>query len=123
MYSIHPQEYVYMGRKIQARRKDLGLTQEQLAEKLGCSITHLSRIEGGSKPGLDALLRMSRVLGYSLDMLLGVYPPENPVMQEITSLLLSRSTHEQYLALQHLENFFELIDQLEDKPVEYWRPV
>lgn len=121
MYNIEPQELIYMGRKIQARRKEMGLTQEQLAEKIGCSITHLCRIEGGSKPGLDALLRLSRVLGYSLDELLGIYPPDNPVLQETLNCILSRPVREQYLALQTIEQLFLTIDRLWD-PEENFVP-
>lgn len=119
MYTIPTQELIYMGRKIQVRRKELGLTQEQLAEKIGCSLTHLCRIEGGFKPGLDALLRLCRVLGYSLDELLGIYPPDNPVMQEIFSCILSRPLREQYLALKALEQLFSIIDRLRDPKEDF----
>ena len=119
MYSIPPLELVCMGRKIQVRRKELGLTQEQLSEKIVCSLTHLCRIEGGFKPGLDALLRLCRVLGYSLDELLGICPPDNPVMQEISNRVLSRPLREQHLALQTLEQLFSVIDRLKDPDEDF----
>ena len=119
MDTINAQELVYMGRKIQIRRKSMGLTQEQLAEKIGCSLTHLCRIEGGFKPGLDALIRLCRVLGFSLDELLGIYPPDNPVLQEILSCVSSRPDREQYLALRTLQELFSVIDKLRDPDEDF----
>lgn len=47
---------VRLGQKIRARRKELGMTQEQLAEKLGIGHQALSRIEQGHMaPKMDRL--------------------------------------------------------------------
>ncbi len=46
-----------MGRRIKIRRKELGLTQEKLAENLGVSPNHLSGVETGTQnPTPDYLL-------------------------------------------------------------------
>ncbi len=114
MYNIPSIELKYLGRKIQTRRKALGLTQEQLAEKLNCSLTHLCRIEGGCKPGMDALLRICRVLGCSLDELLGLYPPDNQVIQRIISRVQTRPEREQRIALLLIDYLFMALDRLND---------
>ncbi|MCI8633195.1 MAG: helix-turn-helix transcriptional regulator [Lachnospiraceae bacterium] len=101
-----------MGRRIQIRRKELGLTQEQLAEKVDCSLTHLSRIEGGSRPSLESLIRISTLLGYSLDDLTGLYPAKNPYLKELCDLFLQHSTEEQQMALHAMRHFFHLLDQI-----------
>lgn len=47
---------VELGKKIRARRKELGMTQEELAEKLGVGHQALSRIEQGRMaPKMDRL--------------------------------------------------------------------
>lgn len=48
-------------------RMDHGLTQEQLAERVGTSATHISRIESGRhKTSLSTLLRIAHALGLKL---------------------------------------------------------
>lgn len=41
-------DYYMIGQKIRKFRKGCGLSQEQLAEKVGISTTHLSHIETGN---------------------------------------------------------------------------
>ena len=48
-------------------RMDHGLTQEQLAERVGTSATHISRIESGRhKTSLSTLLRIAHALDLKL---------------------------------------------------------
>lgn len=109
----HPYDYIRLGKRIQARRKEIGLTQEELSEKIGCSLTHLSRLETGSPPGLDMLIRLSYLLGYSLDEMLGLYPSTNPFVHEICDLFLVHSEDEQNFALWLMQFFFYVMDQKE----------
>jgi transcriptional regulator with XRE-family HTH domain len=56
-----------LGARIRELRKRRGLTQEQLAEKLGVDQKHMSKIElGKSYPSLDRLILISESLGVSL---------------------------------------------------------
>ena len=69
------------GQKIQALRKQRGLTQEQLAQRLGVSRQAVSRWElDESLPETANLLPLGEVLGVSLDILLD--PLEGPVPKE-----------------------------------------
>ncbi len=107
-------DYIRLGKRIQARRKEIGLTQEELSEKIDCSLTHLSRLESGSPPGLDTLIRLSYLLGYSLDEMVGLYPSPSPIVHEICDLFLVHTEEEQKHALLLLQYFFYVMDQKEE---------
>jgi transcriptional regulator with XRE-family HTH domain len=52
-----------LGLAIRARRKQLGLTQAQIAESSGIERSHITRIEGGRwVPRLDTLGRLAKAL-------------------------------------------------------------
>ncbi len=54
--------------RLQARRKEIGLTQEELAEKLEISVTTIRSIETGIKfPSFPLLIRLAHTL--KLDLL------------------------------------------------------
>ena len=60
-----------MGRRMYAQRKQLGLTQEQVAELADISPQLLSNAENGTQViGSDKLYRISLALGVSADYLL-----------------------------------------------------
>ena len=107
-------DYIRLGKRIQARRKEIGLTQEELSEKIDCSLTHLSRLESGSPPGLDTLIRLSYLLGYSLDEMVGLYPSPSPIVHEICDLFLVHTEEEQKHALLMLQYFFFVLDKKEE---------
>ena len=51
------------GRKIQKLRKSIGYTQEELAEKLNISRTHMGHIEQGRKsPSIKLMDKLARAL-------------------------------------------------------------
>ena len=60
-----------IGPRIQQRRKQKHWTQKDLAQRIGASYKHLSRIENGTKfPSLEMLICLSRELDVSLDYLI-----------------------------------------------------
>jgi transcriptional regulator with XRE-family HTH domain len=60
-----------LGEKIKKRRKQLGLSQGELADRVGVNATHLSRLEGGKyQPSVEVLKRAAGVLEVSTDYLL-----------------------------------------------------
>ena len=60
--------YEQLREELRFRRKELHLTQEQLAEALSTSTTHISRVERGQAvPGRDLLIRWCLTLHVSLD--------------------------------------------------------
>ena len=65
-----------LGQRIQALRKQHGLSQEGLGERLGVSRQAISRWEmDGAVPEVDKLIAMARLFGVSLNQLLGVEEP------------------------------------------------
>ena len=55
--------YRNLGQNIKNRRKELGLTQQQLADKMNMSLNFVGKIEVAfSKPSLDTLIQLADVL-------------------------------------------------------------
>ena len=51
-----PLDYAAIGGRLQARRKELGITQEDAAERAGITVVYLSKIENGRVyPTLETL--------------------------------------------------------------------
>ena len=62
-----------LGQRIQKLRKGAGLTQEQLAERMGVTRQAVSKWESdGGVPELDTLIAMSRLFHVTIGQLLGV---------------------------------------------------
>ena len=60
-----------MGDRIKTARKNRGLTQEALAEKVDVTLYYMGEIERGTKtPSLDLFIRLVEVLDVSADYLL-----------------------------------------------------
>lgn len=57
-----------LGRVLRQRRIELGLTQEEVSEALGCSRTTISNVEGGSLGQAATFIEIAGSLG--LDVLL-----------------------------------------------------
>ena len=64
-------DYKELGLRIKQIRQESGLTQERLAELVGCNTSHISNIENShTKVSLNVLLAISNVLDTSIDYLL-----------------------------------------------------
>lgn len=64
-------DYYEIGQRVRRYRKILGLSQEQLAEKVGISVTHMSHIEtGNTKLSLPIFVSLAEHLGVQADDLL-----------------------------------------------------
>lgn len=74
-------EQTTMGKRIMTLRKEKGLTQEQLAERLNVSPQAVSKWENDvSCPDISIIPQLAEVLGISTDELLGVKPVEPHVV-------------------------------------------
>ena len=59
--------YANLGKNIKARRKKLGLTQQELADKMNISLNFMGKIEVAfSKPSLDTLIEFAKILKTSV---------------------------------------------------------
>lgn len=64
-------DYFKIGQRIRKYRKAHGLSQEQLAERVGISVTHMSHIEtGNTKLSLPVLVELAQTLEVQTDDLL-----------------------------------------------------
>lgn len=64
-------DYYKIGQKIRKYRKLKGLSQEELAEKIGISVTHMSHIEtANTKLSLQVLVDISLAIDVRMDDLL-----------------------------------------------------
>lgn len=74
-----------LGENIRKSRKDINLTLEQLAEKIGSSSGTISHIENGTrKPSLDMLNKISEALGKPvIELMNGDTPAENAYLDEV----------------------------------------
>ncbi|EQF26820.1 helix-turn-helix transcriptional regulator [Clostridioides difficile] len=80
----------FLGTRIRERRKELGLTIEQLSEKIDIGYNHLSNIERGRKiPSLSTFLELINALDISADIILkdSVEHVKPNVLNEITNKL------------------------------------
>ena len=63
--------YEELGKKIKNLRIEKGLTQENLADYVGCNTSHISNIENSyTKLSLNVLLAIANALNVSIDYLL-----------------------------------------------------
>ncbi len=59
-------------KRIYETRKDLGLTQQELSDKLGINQSAIAKWEAGElEPSLSMLLKISEICNVSIDYLLG----------------------------------------------------
>ena len=82
-------DYTGLGRRIRARRKSLGMTQERLAELAGLSDTYVGHIERATRiPSLDTLLCICYALEISPNELMCDSLPEGHFSSADTPLKL-----------------------------------
>lgn len=94
--------YFEIGQRIRRFRKAYNLSQEQLAEKIGISVTHMSHIEtGNTKLSLPVFVKIANVLSVQTDELLYDMPPVNKTVmkQELTEILDSCSQRDLYIMI------------------------
>lgn len=98
-----------MGQRITARRKALGMTQEELAEKLDVSSQMISNLELEKKAiRPENLAKVCRVLGLSADFILTGSTPSTQ-LDALTEKLIS-------LGQQELDLIDQLVDYMNHQP-------
>ncbi|MDD3794786.1 MAG: helix-turn-helix transcriptional regulator [Lachnospiraceae bacterium] len=82
-----------IGKRLSKARKAKNITQEQLSELTGMSVSEISRIETGrNSTTIDTLLKFCEELDVGLDYLLFDYFPtdsdiQNPTVKQIVALI------------------------------------
>ena len=106
-----------LGANILKYRKKSGLSQEQLAEKVGVSLEYISEIERGLKmPSRQLFLKLIEILGASADYLLmgvastSIFDEENHIARKLEKL-----TPKQRIVIEAIiDTYIEYLD--------YWEP-
>jgi transcriptional regulator with XRE-family HTH domain len=75
-----------LGGRIKEKRKELGLSQEELVEALGIKQCTLSKYENGSAIPSDTIVEMARVLHTTPDYLLLGKEDKNSFLSEIINI-------------------------------------
>ena len=90
-------DYFAIGQRIRHFRKAQNLSQEQLAEKIGISVTHMSHIEtGNTKLSLPVLVDLAKVLQVRTDdLLLPQAQSDKPITISEIAQVLDSSTPSQ----------------------------
>lgn len=88
--------YYQIGQRIRKYRRANNLSQEQLAERVNISVTHMSHIEtGNTKLSLPVLVDISKVLDVRTDDLIFELPSVKDVShREIDEILTNCSSEE-----------------------------
>ena len=61
-------DYIAFGQRITKRRTELQLSQKEIADKLDCNASYLSKVEHGkAKPTLDFVILLANVLDVGLN--------------------------------------------------------
>lgn len=93
-----------MGMRVSARRKELHLTQEQVAERMDVSLQMISNLELGKKAiRPENLLRLSQVLDISADYILSGFYSERDAL-DISDKFLKLSLEHQCIIRQLIES-------------------
>jgi len=95
-------DYYEIGQRIRKFRKACGLSQEQLAEKVEISTTHMSHIEtGNTKLSLPVFVDIAQALSVQTDELLYDTPEitKTTMKSKINDILDTCSLQEMYILL------------------------
>jgi len=96
--------YEQIGRKLQKAREDSGLSQEELARRLGCTQASLSNYELGKRRlYLAELQRIGQLLGKPITYFLEESENGEPIGNELAGMLKETYVKEILLALQDLK--------------------
>ena len=64
-------DYVDLGKRVRKQRQLIGLTQQELADRIGVSTSFVGHVERGTrKASLETLVALSNALGVGVDYLL-----------------------------------------------------
>lgn len=94
--------YYEIGQRIRKYRKAYNISQEQLAEAIGISVTHMSHIEtGNTKLSLPVLVAIAQTLNVQTDELIygASQITKTSLIEEIANITDSCSVHDMCILL------------------------
>lgn len=111
MVKNDPSQTVLLGQAIRERRKQLGMTQEELAEKLGIGHQAMSRIEHGHiAPKMDRLPLIANSLQCTVaDLFRQSDSSQSSLASRIADVLSGLSSKKQEYIFQHISSLAFLL--------------
>lgn len=104
-----------LGKRIREERIRVGLTQERLAELVGCNESYIGQIERSTKnPSLETVLKIASALKVTIDYLLVdsiKIDRADPLIEELVGLLKGRDPEN----IRYIVNINRLLLDLLDK--------
>ena len=97
-----------IGQRIKKAREAANITQEELAQAVGCTAKHIGAIERGLKtPRLDTFIIIANTTGASADLLLQdlINSPVDPLAGELAAAVAPLSPELQSRVLKALRAF------------------
>lgn len=108
--------YKALGERIQQKRQQLGLSQQEASEKLDLSTSFFSRVERGEKvASLETLVKIANFFGFSLDFLLQeslTKTPSENLQSELTQIFTDKSPKQTERLIEWLKVMSENVDRL-----------
>jgi transcriptional regulator with XRE-family HTH domain len=100
-----------IGEKIKFfREKQLEVSQEELADRAKVHVTHLSRLENGTRlPTIETLIKICDALNVSVSEILPgekKKPSADAITEEILRLIANRSLEEKRIILRLLKTYY-----------------
>ena len=66
-------DYVLMGKRVRLVRREMNITQKQLAQATGVSASLVGHVERGTRiPSVETVYRICKALNVSADFLMGI---------------------------------------------------
>lgn len=106
-----PIDYKLIGQRMKAKRKQAGLTQEQLADKLFVTTGYISQLERGiSRPNLDTLGEICSVINCDIADLLhdSLHGTTDYLSDEINELYNMLSSSEKSVLFNLLKTYISI---------------
>ncbi|NPV93468.1 MAG: helix-turn-helix transcriptional regulator [Firmicutes bacterium] len=104
-----------LGTRIREERKRAHLTQEQLAEKVGCNESYIGQVERGEKnPSLEVVVRIANALNVTVDYLLASNVKASKadgLIDELTALVRGRDAEEIRYLININRQYLDLLDR------------
>lgn len=106
------QGLIELGERIRKRRREVHLSQEAFAEKVGISVNTVSRVEGGQTAmSIEIFKKMVEILEADADDLLGKCPEEKNKYDTLVRRIQQLKENEQEIVLQTMEVLIDGINK------------
>ena len=107
-------DYQMLGKNIRKYRLQMGLNQEELAEKVGCYSSHIGQIENNRGiPSLEMVVNIANELHTTVDQLVmdSLACPEIVYLRDMEKRIQAMPTQIKLLACEMLQDMVEIIEK------------